>query len=118
MTGEERLKFERLKARVAELETRPSGPQTLETAIKGSAMEKLARIERASIPTNISAACCSAVFTGTERIVGRLIASHSASGVATTQPNDGIHRTLRCRSGGVHPNRKSASPLVGINRWY
>ena len=50
MTEEERLEFERLKARVAELETRPSDPQALEAAIKGSAMEKLARIELASLP--------------------------------------------------------------------
>lgn len=50
MTDEERLEFERLKARVTELETRPSDPQALEAAIKGSAMEKIARLELASLP--------------------------------------------------------------------
>jgi len=50
MTDEERLEFERLKVRVAELETRPSDPQALEAAIKGSAMEKVARLELASLP--------------------------------------------------------------------
>ena len=50
MTDEERLEFERLKARVAELETRPSDPQALEAAIQGSAMEKVARLELASLP--------------------------------------------------------------------
>ena len=33
---------------------------------------------------SIKAACCSAVFTGTKRIVGRLIASHSASASAAS----------------------------------
>jgi hypothetical protein len=50
MTDEERLEFERLKTRVAELEARPSDPQALEAAIKGSAMEKVARLELASLP--------------------------------------------------------------------
>ena len=50
MTDEERLEFERLKARVAELETHPSDPQALEAAIQGSAMEKVARLELASLP--------------------------------------------------------------------
>src|SRR5712671_6033650 len=36
------------------------------------------------MPTSISAACCSAVFTGTKRIVGRLIASQSASASAAS----------------------------------
>jgi hypothetical protein len=31
------------------------------------------------MPASIKAACCSAVFTGTNCIVGRLIASHSPS---------------------------------------
>jgi hypothetical protein len=35
-------------------------------------------------PDSIRAACCSAVFTGTNRIVGRLIASHSASASAAS----------------------------------
>jgi hypothetical protein len=35
-------------------------------------------------PTSIKAACCSAVFTGTKRIVGRLIASQSASASAAS----------------------------------
>jgi hypothetical protein len=50
MTDEERLEFERLKVRVAELETRPSDPQALEAAIQGSAMEKVARLELATLP--------------------------------------------------------------------
>ena len=50
MTDEERLELERLKARVAELETRPSDPQALEAAIQGSAMEKVARLELATLP--------------------------------------------------------------------
>ena len=33
---------------------------------------------------SIKAACCSAVFTGTKRIVGRLIASQSASASAAS----------------------------------
>ncbi len=37
------------------------------------------RISRSRNPTIIRAACCSVVFTGTKRIVGRLIASQSAS---------------------------------------
>src|SRR3954454_20252641 len=36
------------------------------------------RISRSRTPTSIKAACCSAVFTGTNRIIGRFIASHSA----------------------------------------
>ena len=35
-------------------------------------------------PISISAACCSAVLTGTKRIVGRLIASHSAAASAAS----------------------------------
>ena len=50
MTDDERLEFETLKARVAELEARPSAPDALEAAIKGSAMEKVARLELASLP--------------------------------------------------------------------
>ncbi len=42
------------------------------------------QISRSRTPTNIKAACCSAVFTGTNRIVGRLIASHSASASAAS----------------------------------
>jgi hypothetical protein len=33
---------------------------------------------------NLYAACCCAVFTGTNRIVGRLIASHNASASAAS----------------------------------
>src|ERR1700720_2774123 len=40
------------------------------------------RISRSRKPTIIRAACCSAVFTGTKRIVGRLIASQSPSASA------------------------------------
>src|SRR3954469_24796690 len=40
------------------------------------------RINRSRTPTSINTACCSAVFTGTKRMVGRLIASHSASASA------------------------------------
>ena len=50
MTDDERLEFETLKARVAELEARPSAPDALEAAIKDSAMEKVARLELASLP--------------------------------------------------------------------
>ena len=50
MTDDERLEFERLKARVAELESRPSDPHTHEAAIKSSAMEKVARLELATLP--------------------------------------------------------------------
>ena len=50
MTDEEKLEFETLKARVAELEARPSDPHAFEAAIKGSAMEKVARLELASLP--------------------------------------------------------------------
>src|ERR1700730_9965162 len=42
------------------------------------------RISRSRMPTSIKAACCSAVFTGTKRIIGRLIASHSASASAAS----------------------------------
>src|SRR5271166_5161858 len=42
------------------------------------------RISRSRTPTSIKAACCSAVFTGTKRIVGRLIASQSASASAAS----------------------------------
>jgi hypothetical protein len=42
------------------------------------------RISRSRKPTIISAACCSAVFTGTKRIVGRLIASQSAAASAAS----------------------------------
>jgi hypothetical protein len=41
-------------------------------------------ISRSRTTTSIKAACCSAVFTGTKRIVGRLIASHSASASAAS----------------------------------
>ena len=41
-------------------------------------------VERSRKPTSISAACCSAVLTGTKRMVGRLIASHSASASAAS----------------------------------
>jgi hypothetical protein len=41
-------------------------------------------INRSLTPTNINAACCSDVLTGSNRIVGRLIASHSASGSASS----------------------------------
>jgi hypothetical protein len=47
MTDEERLEFERLKVRVAELEARQSDVQSIEAAIKDSAMEKVARLELA-----------------------------------------------------------------------
>lgn len=47
MTDEERLEFETLKARVAELEARQNYAQSFEAAIKGSAMEKVARLELA-----------------------------------------------------------------------
>src|ERR1700746_2689720 len=40
------------------------------------------RISRSRNPTIMRAACCSVVFTGTKRIVGRLIASQSASASA------------------------------------
>jgi hypothetical protein len=50
MTDEERLEFERLKTRVAELEARPSDTQAIEAAIQGSAMEKVARLELAALP--------------------------------------------------------------------
>ena len=50
MTDDERLEFETLKARVAELEARPSDPHAFEAAIKGSAIEKVARLELASLP--------------------------------------------------------------------
>jgi hypothetical protein len=43
-----------------------------------------AEVSRSRKPTIIRAACCSAVFTGTKRIVGRLIASQSASGSAVS----------------------------------
>src|SRR3984893_13877959 len=42
------------------------------------------RISRSRTPTSIKAACCSAVFTGTKRIPGRLIASQSASASAAS----------------------------------
>jgi hypothetical protein len=42
------------------------------------------RISRSRTPTSIKAACCSAVFTGTKRIVGRLVASQSASASAAS----------------------------------
>src|SRR6202165_4531428 len=42
------------------------------------------RISRSRTPTSIKPACCSAVFTGTKRIVGRLIASQSASASAAS----------------------------------
>lgn len=50
MTDDEKLEFERLKVRVAELEARPSEPHAFEAAIKGSAMEKVARLELATLP--------------------------------------------------------------------
>lgn len=49
MTEEERHEFERLKAHVAELEARPIDAAAFEAAIKGSATEKLARLELASM---------------------------------------------------------------------
>ena len=39
---------------------------------------------QALVPASICAACCSAVFAGTNRMVGRLIASHSASASAAS----------------------------------
>src|SRR5271166_6497978 len=42
------------------------------------------RISRSRTPTSIKAACWSAVFTGTKRIVGRLIASQRASASAAS----------------------------------
>src|SRR3954451_13948582 len=42
------------------------------------------RISRSRTPTSIKTACCSTVFTGTKRIVGRLIASQSASASAAS----------------------------------
>ena len=39
------------------------------------------RISLSRTPTSIKAACCSVVFTRTKRIVGRLIASPSASAI-------------------------------------
>src|SRR5271166_5945204 len=42
------------------------------------------RISLSRTPTSIKAACCSVVFTGTKRIVGRLIASQSASASAAS----------------------------------
>ena len=50
MTDEERLEFDRLKARVAELDAHSSDPQALKAAIKDSAMEKVARLELATLP--------------------------------------------------------------------
>jgi hypothetical protein len=36
------------------------------------------------VPASIKAACCSAVFTGTNRMLGRLIASQIASASAAS----------------------------------
>ena len=42
------------------------------------------RISRSRTPTIIKPACCSAVFTGTKHMVGRLSASQSASASAAS----------------------------------
>src|SRR5229473_3353800 len=51
-------------------------------AVFGSCVRR--RISASRVPASMSAACCPAVFTGTNRIVGRLIASQIASASAAS----------------------------------
>src|SRR6266436_3951806 len=69
------------------------------------------RISRSRTPTSIKPACCSAVFTGTKRIVGRLIASQSAS--ACTAGFDRDHRRRKLLEECEH---LLASQLLAQNR--